>query len=173
MGLFDHVLGAIANPNQQASPGQIGEILSTVNQLSNNANTDPSTIQSVLSIVGNYARSALQQKRQNEGEQQTQGFINQFGGTNPSTQAVQLLFSTPQIQQIVQEVAQRTGLSSGTIQAMLPILVPLVLKFLQTGNNTQQAQGSNPVLNSFLDADNDGDVDIADAMLMAGRYMGR
>ncbi len=173
MGLFDQVLGAIANPNQQASPGQIGEILSTVNQLSNNANTDPSTIQSVLSIVGNYARSALQQKRQNEGEQQTQGFINQFGGTNPSTQAVQLLFSTPQIQQIVQEVAQRTGLSSGTIQAMLPILVPLVLKFLQTGNNTQQAQGSNPVLNSFLDADNDGDVDIADAMQMAGRYMGR
>ncbi len=173
MGLFDQVLGAIANPNQQASPGQIGEILSTVNQLSNNANTDPSTIQSVLSIVGNYARSALQQKRQNEGEQQTQGFINQFGGTNPSTQAVQLLFSTPQIQQIVQEVAQRTGLSSGTIQAMLPILVPLVLKFLQTGNNTQQPQGSNPVLNSFLDADNDGDVDIADAMQMAGRYMGR
>jgi hypothetical protein len=173
MGLFDLVLGAIANPNQQASPGQIGEILSTVNQLSNNANTNPSTIQSVLSIVGNHARSALQQKRQNEGEQQTQGFINQFGGTNPSTQAVQLLFSTPQIQQIVQEVAQRTGLSSGTIQAMLPILVPLVLKFLQTGNNTQQPQGSNPVLNTFLDADNDGDVDIADAMLMAGRYMGR
>ncbi|MBD0345998.1 MAG: hypothetical protein ICV63_14485, partial [Coleofasciculus sp. Co-bin14] len=105
MGLFDQVLGAIANPNQQASPGQIGEILSTVNQLSNNANTDPSTIQSVLSIVGNSARSALQQKRQNEGDQQTQAFINQFGGTNPSTQAVQLLFSTPQIQQIVQEVA--------------------------------------------------------------------
>jgi hypothetical protein len=53
---------------------------------------------------------------------------------------------------------------------MLPILVPLVLKFLQTGNNAQNPQGSNPVLNTFLDADNDGDVDIADAMRMAGRY---
>jgi hypothetical protein len=47
------------------------------------------------------------------------------------------------------------------------------LKFLQTGNNTSNPQGSNPVLNSFLDADGDGDVDIADAMKMAGRYFGQ
>jgi hypothetical protein len=127
----------------------------------------------VLSIVGGYARSALQQKRDNEGQEQTQNFVNQFGGTNPSTQAVQLLFGTPQIQQISQEVERRTGLSAGTVQAMLPILVPLVLKFLQTGSNNQNPQGANPVLNTFLDADNDGDVDIADAMRMAGRYLGQ
>jgi hypothetical protein len=173
MGLFDQILGAIDNPDQQASPGQLGEILSTVQQLSNNANTDPSTIQNVLSVVGGYARSALQQKRATEGEQQTQEFVNQFAGTHPSTQAVNLLFNAPQIQQIVQQVAGRTGLGADTIQAMLPILVPLVLKFLQTGNNTSNPQGSNPVLNSFLDADGDGDVDIADAMKMAGRYFGQ
>jgi hypothetical protein len=173
MGLFDQILGAIDNPTQQASPGEVGDILSTVQQLSNNANTDPSTIQSVLSTVGSYARSALQQKRNNEGHQQTQEFVNQFGGTHPSTQAVQLLFNAPQIQQLVQEVTQRTGLSPDTIQAMLPILVPLVLKFLQSGSSTQNPQGSNPVLNTFLDSDNDGDVDIADAMQMAGRYFGQ
>ena len=174
MSLFDQILGAIDNPDRQASPSQLGEILSTVQQLSNNAHTDPSTIQSVLSVVGSYARSALQQKRANEGEQQTQEFVNQFGGTQPSTQAVQMLFGAPQIQQIVQEIESRTGLSSGTIQSMLPILVPIVLKFLQTGGSTSpgQGQGSNPVLNSFLDADGDGDVDIADALRMAGRYMG-
>ncbi|GAB4198494.1 MAG: hypothetical protein Fur006_48290 [Coleofasciculaceae cyanobacterium] len=172
MSLFDQILGAIDNPDRQASPSQLGEILSTVQQLSNNAHTDPSTIQSVLSVVSSYARSALQQKRANEGEQQTQEFVNQFGGTQPSTQAVQMLFGAPQIQQIVQEIESRTGLSSGTIQSMLPILVPLVLKFLQTGNSTSSSQGSNPVLNSFLDADGDGDVDIADALRMAGRYMG-
>lgn len=172
MGIFDQILGAIENPNQQGSPGQIGEILSTVQQLSNHANTDPSTIQSVLSIVGNYARSALQQKRDNEGHQQTQEFVNQFGGTNPSSQAVELLFSTPQIQQLVQDVEQRTGLSSNTIQSMLPILVPLVLKFLQTGNNTENPQGTNPILNTFLDTTGDGNVDMADILQMAGRYFG-
>lgn len=173
MGLFDQILGAIDNPDRQASPGQLGDILSTVQQLSNNSHTDPSSIQSVLSVVGSYARSALQEKRATEGEQQTQEFVNQFGGTHPSNQAVQMLFSVPQIQQIVQEAERRTGLDSATIQAMLPMLVPLVLKFLQTGNSTSQAQGSNPVLNSFLDADGDGDVDIADAMQMAGRYLGQ
>ena len=173
MSLFDQIINAIDNPGQQASPGQLGEILSTVQQLSNNSHTDPSTIQSVLSVVGSHARSALQEKRANEGEQQTQEFVNQFGGTQPSTQAVQLLFNTPQIQQIVAEVERRTGLSSTMIQSMLPMLVPLVLKFLQTGNSTGNPQGSNPVLNSFLDADGDGDVDLADAMQMAGRYLGQ
>lgn len=173
MSLFEQIINAIDSPTQQASPGQLGDIVSTVQQLSNNANTDPSTIQSVLSIVGGYARSALQQKRDNEGHEQTQDFVNQFGGTNPSNQAVQLLFGTPQIQQISQEVEQKTGLSANTVQAMLPILVPLVLKFLQTGSNNQNPQGANPVLNTFLDADNDGDVDIADAMQMAGRYLGQ
>ncbi len=173
MSLFEQIINAIDEPTQQASPGQLGDIFSTVQQLSNNSNTDPSTIQSVLSIVGNHARSALQQKRANEGPQQTQNFVNQFGGTNPSTQAVQMLFSTPQIQQIAQEAERRTGLNAGMIQSMLPILVPIVLKFLQTGSNTQNPQGANPVLNTFLDADGDGDVDIADAMQMAGRYIGR
>lgn len=173
MSLFDQIINAIDSPTQQASSGQLGDILSTVQQLSNNSNTDPSTIQSVLSIVGNYTRSALQQKRSAEGNEQTQEFVNQFGGTNPSSQAVQLLFNTPQIQQIAQEAEQRTGISAGTIQSMLPILVPLVLKFLQTGSQTQNPQGANPVLNTFLDADGDGDVDIADAMQMAGRYLGK
>lgn len=173
MSLFDHIVNAIANPERQASTSQLGEILSTVQQLSNNSHTDPSTMQSVLSIVGNYARSALQQKRATEGEQQTQAFVNQFGGTHPSTQAVQLLFNAPQIQQIVAEVERRTGLSSATIQAMLPMLVPLALRFLQTGTSTSQPQGSNPVLNNFLDGDGDGNVDLADALRMAARYLGR
>jgi len=171
MSLFDQIINAIDNPSQQASSSHLGDILSTVEQLSNNSNADPATIQSVLSIVGNYARSALQQKRENQGDQQTQEFVNQFGGTNPSDQAVELLFSTPVIQQISQEAAQRTGLSAATIQTMLPMLVPLVLRFLQSGASTQNYQGANPVLQTFLDADGDGDVDIADAMQMAGRYL--
>jgi hypothetical protein len=173
MSLFNQIINAIDEPTQVASSAQLGDILSTVQQLSNNSNTNPSTIQSVLSIVGNHTRSALQQKRVNEGNHQAQAIVNQFGGTNPSTQAVQLLFNAPQIQQISQEAERRTGLSAGTIQSMLPILVPLVLKFLQTGTSTQNPQGANPVLNTFLDADGDGDVDIADAMQMAGRYLGK
>lgn len=172
MSLFEQFINAIDSPTQQGSTNEVGDILSTVQQLSNNTNAAPGAIQSVLSVVGNYTRSALQQKRNNEGENQTQQFVNQFGGTNPSNQAVNMLFSMPQIQQIVQEASQRTGLDAGMIQSMLPMLVPLVLKFLQQGS-TQGGQGGNPLLNSFLDANGDGNVDVADAMQLAFRHFGR
>ena len=172
MGLFDQILGAVANPNQQGSLGQLGGIINTVQQLSDRTGTDPSTIQSVLSIVGGQVRSALQDKQATDGNEATQTLVNQYAGTSPNPEAVDSLFS-PDIQQQVAEVAaQRTGLDAGIVQQLLPLAVPLVLKFLQSGANATNPQaGGNPVLNSFLDADGDGDVDIADAIQMASRYI--
>ncbi|MEH2068106.1 MAG: DUF937 domain-containing protein [Nostoc sp.] len=172
MGLFDQILGAVTNPNQQGSLGQLGSIINTVNQLSDRTGADPSTIQSVLSIVGNQVRSTLQHKQATDGNEAAQTLVNQYAGTSPNPQAVDSLFS-PGIQQQVAEIAaQRTGLAPGMIQQLLPLAVPLVLNFLQSGANTQNPQtGGNSVLNSFLDADGDGDVDIADALQMASRYI--
>lgn len=173
MGLFDQILGAIEDPNQQASSGQIASMLSTVQQVSDSYGTDPSTTQSALSIVGNHVRSALQEKRNTEGPEQAQALVNQFSGTYPNPQAVHSLFSPNQLQGVVAAVAQRTGLNAGIVQQMLPILVPIVMNLLQTGTHAQNPQGGNSVLNVFLDADRDGDVDVADAMQMAGRYLSR
>jgi hypothetical protein len=174
MGLFDQILGAVANPNQQGNLGQLGGIINSVNQLSDRTGTDPSTIQSVLGVVGNYVRSSLQQKRDTAGNEEAQAIVNQYAGTSPNPQAVNSLFS-PQIQQQVAQVAaQRSGLDAGIIQQLLPIAVPIVLNFLQSGANAQNPQsGGNSVLNSFLDADGDGDVDIADAIQLASRHIGR
>ena len=72
---------------------------------------------------------------------------------------------------MIQTVSQHTGVSAQTIQSVLPMVVPLVLNLLKTGTNQQQsASASNSVLNSFFDADGDGDVDIADAMRLGGQY---
>ena len=99
---------------------------------------------------------------------------DQFSGTSPNSQAVNTLFSGAMQQQVAQAIAQRTGLDANMAMQMLPMLVPLVLQFLQSGTNTQNPQGGgNNVLSSFLDADGDGDVDISDAMGMASRYLGR
>jgi Bacterial protein of unknown function (DUF937) len=174
MGLFDQILGAVANPNQQGSLGQLGNIINTVDQLSNNTGADPSTIQSVLSVVGGQVRSALQQKQAAEGNEATQALVNQYAGNSPNPQAVNSLFSPNVQQQVTEFAAQRTGLNAGTIQQLLPLVVPVVLNFLKSGANAQNPQnGGNPVLNSFLDADGDGDVDIADAIQLASRHMGR
>ncbi|MGB7444043.1 MAG: DUF937 domain-containing protein [Coleofasciculaceae cyanobacterium] len=171
MTLFNQILNAIDNPDRLANAGQLANILGTVNQLSNNSQADTSTIQTLMSVVGKYARPALQAKRDNEGEEQAQSFVNQFSGTQPNNQAVNLLFNNPQIQQLIEEAERRTGLGAGTIQSLLPTLVPLVLNLLQTGASTQNSQGSNSVLNAFLDSDGDGDIDINDAMKMAGRFL--
>ncbi|MGI2902626.1 DUF937 domain-containing protein [Tolypothrix sp. VBCCA 56010] len=174
MGLFDQIIGAVANPNQQGNIGQIGSIINTVQQLSNSTGADSNTMQSVFSIVGGQVRSALQHKRETDGNEAAEAVVNQFGGTSPNPSAVASLFSPGMQQQVAEMVAQRTGLDANMIQQLLPMLVPVVLNVLKSGANARNPQGGgNPVLNSFLDADNDGDVDIADAMQMATRYMGR
>jgi hypothetical protein len=53
-------------------------------------------------------------------------------------------------------------------------LIPVVLNFLKMGGSAENPlQGGNPVLSSFLDADGDGDVDIADAIQLGSRFFNR
>lgn len=170
MGLFDIIQSAIAAPETEGNPNQIESILNTVQNLSNSNNTSTTAVQSAMSIVGNYTRSALQEKRDNEGEGQVEQIINQFAGVQPSNQVVNMLFTTPMLQQMVGEIGGKTGMNPAIIQGMLPQLVPLVLNFLKTGSNSL---GSNPVLSAFLDADGDGDVDIADLMQLSSKYLGK
>lgn len=171
MSLFNQILNAVSNPQQQASTDQLSGILDVAQQLANNNGIDPGMTQAAMSILGGYVRSSLQNKQANEGSDQVQSLVNQYSGFGSNPQAVQALFSGSQQQQIINEIAQRTGLNAGMIQSMLPVLVPLVLNFLQSGNNTQSAQAGNPVLNTFLDSDRDGDVDIGDVMGMAGQFL--
>jgi hypothetical protein len=70
MGLFDQIINAVDDPHRQASSDQLGNIFDTTQQLGNSYGTDSSTMQSVLSIVGNYVRSALQHKRSLDGNDQ-------------------------------------------------------------------------------------------------------
>jgi hypothetical protein len=173
-GLFDQIMGAVSNPNQQASLGQLGSIINTVNQLSNTTGTNPSTIQSVVGVVGNYVRSALQQKQASEGNEATQALVNQYAGTSSNPQAVSSLFPPQMQQQLAQVASQRTGLDAGTIVQLLPVIVPLVLNLLQSGANTPNSQTSgNSVLNSFLDVNGDGDVNVADVIQLFSRHIGK
>jgi hypothetical protein len=176
MPLFDQIMGAIANPNQQANPNQLGNILSAVQQLSGSQGMSGDQTQTMISVVGSYVRSALQEQRNTQGDAGVQTLLNQFAGTQPNPSAPNALFSPTQQQQIAQAVSQRTGLDATMVQSLLPAVIPVILNMLNTGATTQpgnhQTQGSgNSVLSAFLDADGDGDVDMADTLSMAGRFL--
>ncbi len=173
MSIFNQILSAIDDPQKEASTNQLGSILDTVQQLSGNNQASPDAVQSAMSIVGNHTKSALREKRNQGGASQVNQIINQFGGTRANSQVLSTLFNSSQLQNMIQQISGRTGLNAGTIQSMLPILVPLVLNLLKTGNTKSNMQGNNSIASTFLDSDGDGDVDMGDAMRMASRYLGR
>jgi uncharacterized protein YidB (DUF937 family) len=175
MGLFDMVIGAIDNPSQRASSNQLSGILGAVQQLSGDRNVAPSTTQTVLSIVGRHVRSALQQKRSGGNGDEAEAIVEQFSGTNSNPAAVQSIFNRQQEEETVQDAARQTGLNMDTVRSMLPILIPIVLNLLQSGASNQKTQnrrGSNSVLDAFLGG-RDGEVDIGDALALAGRFLNR
>ena len=132
MGLFDQVLNAVNNPETLGNMDDIGGILNTVQQLSGNAGTNSSTMQSAMGVVGNFVRSSLQEKRVNEGEEQAQSIVDQFSGTSANSQAVNTLFLWSDAATGSGSDSSRTGLDMSKAQEMLPMLVPLVLQFLQS-----------------------------------------
>ncbi len=168
MGLFNQILGAIQSSGQQGGLGQLGGMVDSIQQLSRASGANPDQLQSLLSVVASFSRSALQEKQNTQGEEQAQALVNQYSGLSANPQAVQALFTLPQLQQLIQVGAEKTGLPATTIESVLPTAVPLVLQILQMGAN--QA-GKNPLLKSFLDADGDGDVDMADLMQLVNRYL--
>ncbi|MDE5111721.1 MAG: hypothetical protein O4753_10780, partial [Trichodesmium sp. St7_bin2_1] len=93
MGLFDQMLGAINNPNQEGSSNQLSNILDTVQQLSGGEGGDTGLTQVATTILGGHVRSALQQKREESGSTGVQEIINQFAGTTANPLAVASLFS--------------------------------------------------------------------------------
>jgi hypothetical protein len=174
MGLLDQLMGAVANPNQQANPDQLSAIFNTVQQMSGNYGVESNATQAVLSALGGHVKTALQQRQQTVGTDGVAAIVNQVSGTHPNAGALDALFGGNQ-QQVVQSVSQQSGVNASTIQAMLPALIPLVMSVLQSGAMNQggatSAGGGNPILNAFLDGDRDGDTDLGDLMSMAGRFM--
>lgn len=175
MGLLTQVMGAIQDPNCQASMGQMGQIFTAAKQLSQANNTDSATMQQVATVVGGYVRSALQEKRNQDGTAAAQAVVRQ--GSTDGMAALSALFNQSQQQQLAQAVSQKTGIDANQVIALLPMLIPLVMKLLNQGEPKGSAPasasptGNNPILSAFLDGDGDGDVDLGDMIGMASKFM--
>ncbi len=171
MGLFDQIISAVANPQQQGSTDQLGSILGVAQQVAGSHGMDSGATQAVMSLLGGHVRSSLQNTQATQGNDQVQSLVNQFAGLGSNPQAVSALFPGGAQQQVAEDISQRTGINSGMIQSMLPMLIPVVLNMLQSGQTQGAQSGGNPVLNTFLDSNHDGNVDLGDVMGMAGQFL--
>jgi hypothetical protein len=169
MSLFDAIAGAIANPNQQGSADQLGSILGTVQVIAGSHTGDPNNSTNLMSAVGSVVQNALQNHQANVGTEGVENLVNQVASGDGSSNPVQALFGG-QEQQVVNQIAQSTGIDASQISAMLPSILPQVLQLLQSGNSNS---GGNSVLNAFLDSNQDGNVDLGDLMSQAGRFLGQ
>jgi hypothetical protein len=170
MSLFFDVLSAINNPQQQANIAQLEAVTNTVQQLASNHGVDANQMQSVLGAVGGALQPALKQHSGGG----LDSLISEAIGSGGGAAALQSLI-TPHLQnQMISSIAQNTGLPAGTLQTLIPALIPVVLRLLNMGKSqTSTGQmASNPLLTAFLgDANQDGSTDLGDVLKFAGRFL--
>jgi hypothetical protein len=174
MGLFFDVLSAINNPNQQASVSQLESITNSIQQVASSQGIDAGKTQSLMSALGGFLRPALKQQRSAMGDNQLDNLLGRFGGGTAATMgasAISSLFPPQMQQQMIQSIAQKTGLSPNMLQSAMPVLIPAVMGLLSMGAKKPGMGGGNPLLNAFLDSDRDGDTDLGDVFKFASRFL--
>lgn len=171
MGLFDQVMGAIADPKRQASAKQMTDILGTAKQIGHQNNASSDNMQQAMSVIGSFVRSSLKDKKQTQGTDAAQALVEE--GSANGASVVPKLFNNSQLTEMISAVTQKTGLNPNQVQGILPMVLPLVMQFLSAGNSKGGAPATdhNPILTAFLDSDGDGDVDMGDMLGMAGKFM--
>ncbi len=158
MGLFFELLNSINDPKQSGSIDQLSGVLNAATQVAQQNNLDPTMMQTVLSAMSGPMRSALQ----NGGN--PMDILSSVMSGNPS--AIGNLF-TPQLQQqMVQTVAQKTGISSSILQMAIPLLIPVVLNVFKMGGGS--SLNTNSLFSAFLQGDR---ADLGQVMKYADRFL--
>lgn len=171
MGLFFDVLSSINNPSQQGNVSQLESVASSIQKLASTRGMDDSKTQSLLSAMGGFLQPALQQQQQTMGAGSLGSLVGQLGAGAPGASALTALLPPQMQQQMVQNIAQKTGLSPNMLQSALPVLVPAVMGLLHMGASKPGTNGGNPLLGAFLDS-SQGNTDLGDAFKFATRFLG-
>jgi hypothetical protein len=176
MSLFFDLLSSINNPNQNGSVSQLEGITSTIQTAAAERGIPASQLQSVLTSLGGFLGPALQnQQNLPGGVSQLSNVIGQIagggagGGTAAST--IQSLFPPQVQQQLIQGIAQKTGISPNTLQGLLPVVLPAVLSLINMGGSKPgTAGGTNPLLSAFLNNAGGGN-DLGEVFNFANRFL--
>jgi hypothetical protein len=170
MSLFFDVLSSINNPNQQGSIEQLSSVTNSIQQLANAQGMNSDQMSSVMSALGGALQPALKQQVGMMGSGQLDSMMGQLAGSG-GLASLQKLVPPQMQQQLIQAVAQKSGLNAGMVQSMLPQLLPVVMGLMGMGASKPGKGGGNALLNAFLDSDRSGNTDLGDVMKFANRFL--
>lgn len=176
MSLFDIVSNAIANPAQRTQPGDLSGLLQGLQSLSAAQGANPSDLQSLVAILGKHVKSGLREIDRSPTPESAEDVVSKVASQPEAhPDMIQKVLGSTGVDRVASEASQKSGLSMQTVMALLPVVLPMVMKLLNSGGATAgaaQAPGGqgNSILSGFLDSDNDGDVDLQDVMRLASRF---
>jgi hypothetical protein len=168
MSLFFDVLSSINNPNQNGSVEQLAAVAQGIQKVSAQHNVPASSMASVMSALGPALGTVLKDK--GASGNLLQGAISQIASGNTSASQLQSIITPQMQQQIAQAVSQKSGMSGNVVQAMLPMLLPVVMNLFNMGSNRPGTAGMNPLLNAFLSG-KAGSGDLGHVMKFANRFL--
>jgi Bacterial protein of unknown function (DUF937) len=169
MSLFFDVLSAINNPHQQANISHLETMTSAVQKVAGEHGIPSNQMPTILSAVGSAVLPALQQRAGGGGNPLEQMMGSGLGGMLGNA-ALQNLLPAQAQSQLVEDLAQKTGLNASMLQSIVPALIPVVMGFLNMGANKPGQPSGNPLLSAFLGSDSGGS-DLGTVLTMANRFL--
>lgn len=187
MNFFDALVSSIQDPQAGTQKADLQGLLNalTGGQGAAGAAVPPDAAQGVAGAIGSFLKPALREAGQSGGPEGIDALLGSLKQNADSPQQLEQTLGRERMEQMVNSAQQKSGLSSEAIIGMLPALLPAVVSLLQSGaragtpaNTTGATAGSplgalaaNPLLQSFIDSDGDGDVDMADLVAMGSKFL--
>jgi len=172
MSFFQTILDSIENPNHAGSQQDLSGVLNVAQALPLGQGGQQN-LQPILGVLGAHLQDVMNQQQQNSGQAAVQQTVTNLSQPGVGVQQVQNLFGQERFNGLIDEISQRTGLNSQLVLGLLPMLIPVLMKLLATGNHQSDPQAPNPVLNNFLGTSQNGGALLTEAFQLASRFLQR
>lgn len=171
MSLFFDVLSSINNPNQQGSIDQLSSVMDSVQQLAGSQGMNTDQMGGILNALGEALQPTLTEQAATMSTGQLEGMLSKLSGAGGAAALAAAI--PPQMQQqLIEAVAQKSGLNAGMIQTMLPKLLPVVIGLLSMGAAKPGTVSSgNPLLKTFLNSGAPNSTDLGTVVKFAERFL--
>ena len=180
MSLFDAVLSSLNDPSRATDQSHLESLVSALTS----SGASSANAGQIASLIGGFLKPALQEQHAAGGAHGVDSFLDSIKQSASSPDQLKQVLGADRVDQMVGSAQQKTGLDSSAIFRLLPIVLPAVIALLQSGRPATPsgaavtaASGAtagghtNPILAQFLDTNADGNVDMADVVQLASRFL--